>query len=586
MADKLPVVWNGSLFEQLQSGDDLVDQAGNNYVTEDELAAGIADAVTSDSTFSAAGLLVETADTDRGVQETAVETADVVTAGSAFGAAGNLLLAGGNDKTTTDSSITETNVSDVIALALLNDAAIDDIEADYVSAASSFATDDVLLASDGTGRGAKATTIDKDNVVQAASNIDDHAIVRGDGGAKGVQSSAATVSDGGVITTGLSSASGAAQPVAGLTLNDSVGTEAVTIRTSLGGFNLFIGKGHSTSMTGTTGSGSIFIGRNAAPLVTSGLNNFVMGADAADLLTSGSSNFILGNNAGKRLVTNTQAVFIGNNAGRDVTGANATYIGASAGFNGSAVLGTNCVCIGVNAAWRVTTGTQNVFLGADVATNASQSTSASDCNVVGRAAYTTGSSANVLGTGSIGGANAIAIGNAVTAGSAEIRIGNSNQTDTWITGILEQTTDPSSGDQLYQLTDGIVRVSGAASPVGRIAHGTYTPTATGVANVDSATPASAQYMRVGNVVTVSGTVSVDPTAAAGTTTSLRLTLPVASNFANANECAGSGSEPGSGSAPSAVIVAADPTNDEALLTYAASATSAQTIVYHYTYRII
>lgn len=72
-----------------------------------------------------------------------------------------------------------------------------------------------------------------------------------------------------------------------------------------------------------------------------------------------------------------------------------------------------------------------------------------------------------------------------------------------------------------------------------IASGTYTPTLTNVANVDASTAYACQWMRVGNVVTVSGRINVDATAT-GTQTDVGMSLPIASNFAGAgsNECAG------------------------------------------------
>jgi len=91
------------------------------------------------------------------------------------------------------------------------------------------------------------------------------------------------------------------------------------------------------------------------------------------------------------------------------------------------------------------------------------------------------------------------------------------------------------------LTGATVTASGGltvpTSNVGAVNSGTYTPTLTNGANIDASTALTCQYMRVGNVVTVSGTVNIDPTAAA-TYTSLGMTLPIASNFANAYECGG------------------------------------------------
>lgn len=62
-----------------------------------------------------------------------------------------------------------------------------------------------------------------------------------------------------------------------------------------------------------------------------------------------------------------------------------------------------------------------------------------------------------------------------------------------------------------------------------ITSGTYTPTLTNGVNITAETQALAQWMRVGNVVTVSGGMQLDPTAAA-TLTTFNLSLPIASNL--------------------------------------------------------
>jgi hypothetical protein len=71
--------------------------------------------------------------------------------------------------------------------------------------------------------------------------------------------------------------------------------------------------------------------------------------------------------------------------------------------------------------------------------------------------------------------------------------------------------------------------------------GTYTPTLTNNANITSSTAYACQYMRVGNVVTVSGEVDITATSAA-TLTQLILTLPISSNFpvSGFNYCGGTG----------------------------------------------
>jgi hypothetical protein len=70
-----------------------------------------------------------------------------------------------------------------------------------------------------------------------------------------------------------------------------------------------------------------------------------------------------------------------------------------------------------------------------------------------------------------------------------------------------------------------------------LASGTYTPTATGVSNIDSITADVFEWMRIGNIVLASGSVAVNPTAAA-TASRYRLSLPVASNFTAATQAHG------------------------------------------------
>ena len=73
---------------------------------------------------------------------------------------------------------------------------------------------------------------------------------------------------------------------------------------------------------------------------------------------------------------------------------------------------------------------------------------------------------------------------------------------------------------------------------GNVFSSTYTPTLTNSTNVAASTTGSCQYMRVGNVVTVSGQVSVDPTAAAVLTV-LLISLPIASTFSSSRSAGGS-----------------------------------------------
>ena len=73
---------------------------------------------------------------------------------------------------------------------------------------------------------------------------------------------------------------------------------------------------------------------------------------------------------------------------------------------------------------------------------------------------------------------------------------------------------------------------------GNVYSGTYNPTLTNTTNIAASTTGACQYMRVGNVVTVSGQISVDPTAAAVLTV-LLISLPIASTFSSSRSAGGS-----------------------------------------------
>lgn len=66
--------------------------------------------------------------------------------------------------------------------------------------------------------------------------------------------------------------------------------------------------------------------------------------------------------------------------------------------------------------------------------------------------------------------------------------------------------------------------------------GTYTPSATSITNIASSTPRKANWSRVGNVVTVAGSVSITTTTIG--LTELALSLPVPSNFGTIYEANG------------------------------------------------
>lgn len=114
--------------------------------------------------------------------------------------------------------------------------------------------------------------------------------------------------------------------------------------------------------------------------------------------------------------------------------------------------------------------------------------------------------------------------------------------------------------------------------------GVYTPTATKVTNLDTATAASAQYTRVGNIVTVSGQIAVDATATGQAL--LRMSLPFTSALTGDGECCGAGTVFESASSILPVLVGADTTNDQVTMTWVAAGTGAGVLNYTFTYRVV
>jgi hypothetical protein len=116
---------------------------------------------------------------------------------------------------------------------------------------------------------------------------------------------------------------------------------------------------------------------------------------------------------------------------------------------------------------------------------------------------------------------------------------------------------------------------------GTTASGTYTPTWTGLANVDSVTSFSSQYMRVGDTVTVSGWVTINATAD-NTPTSLSFSLPINSDTSVVNRLNGTGVAQGGGAAACLSGYGSNFGEFEVL----PSVDTAINYSFHFTYRIV
>lgn len=113
--------------------------------------------------------------------------------------------------------------------------------------------------------------------------------------------------------------------------------------------------------------------------------------------------------------------------------------------------------------------------------------------------------------------------------------------------------------------------------------GTYTPTLTNVANVSASTAYVCMYMRVGNVVTVSGRIDIDPTVTA-TGTQLGISLPVASNFTSTDQSGGTAAA--TAIAGQSAAIRSDATNDRAELIYNAVDITNQPMYFSFTYQVL
>ena len=112
--------------------------------------------------------------------------------------------------------------------------------------------------------------------------------------------------------------------------------------------------------------------------------------------------------------------------------------------------------------------------------------------------------------------------------------------------------------------------------------GTYTPTLTNVTNISASTAYACQYMRVGNVCTVSGKVDIDPTAAGAI--ELGMSLPIASNLAAQEQCAGT--VVGVTALDDALWVEGDATNNRAAIKCTAIGVANHSNYFTFTYLII
>lgn len=175
-------------------------------------------------------------------------------------------------------------------------------------------------------------------------------------------------------------------------------------------------------------------------------------------------------------------------------------------------------------------------------------------------------------------------------------LGTTNLTYTASTRLLASSNGTDVTLPLFTSTDGgLVPLSGggtanflradgtwaAPSSSTTLAHGTFTPTTANVSNIDVSTMQNCQYLRVGNTVTVSGSVDVDATTASSITV-ISMTLPVASNLPDYFQLAGAITSEGTGYGS----VLGDAATDRAVLRFTPSVNTSVRYSFTFTYIVL
>lgn len=131
--------------------------------------------------------------------------------------------------------------------------------------------------------------------------------------------------------------------------------------------------------------------------------------------------------------------------------------------------------------------------------------------------------------------------------------------------------------------DGINRNSVPRLSSTIITSGTYTPTLFNTTNVAASGANTCGWIRINNVVYVTGTLSIDATAAASTLTELGVSLPVATNIVAAIQCSGTAASDNVASL--SARIKGDAANDRATISFRATSSTNDTYSFTFSYSI-
>lgn len=242
-----------------------------------------------------------------------------------------------------------------------------------------------------------------------------------------------------------------------------------------------------------------------------------------------------------------------------------------------------------NAAYPATHSAMSTYLVPLTLTNISAAAFYTVTKAVADSPYTLTSEAGYLRCNAVGGNMTVNLPAAVGNG----RLVTITKTDTsaytvTLDGSGSETIDGATTKVLTLPNESIQMIDAAAgvwetinNDIG-MSSGTYTPTLTNVTNISASTAYACQYMRVGNVCTVSGKVDIDPTAAGAI--ELGMSLPIASNLAAQEQCAGT--VVGVTALDDALWVEGDATNNRAAIKCTAIGVANHSNYFTFTYLII
>lgn len=125
-------------------------------------------------------------------------------------------------------------------------------------------------------------------------------------------------------------------------------------------------------------------------------------------------------------------------------------------------------------------------------------------------------------------------------------------------------------------------VGAAIAALPATSSGFYTPTLTNVANVAASAANECQWSRIGNIVTVGGSITVDPTTAS-VLTEVGISLPVASAFTASDQLGGVSA---CGGAARSGQILADAANDRAQFLFTPVDVANRTQAFTFSYRVL